>query len=182
MVLANKEKRPLLILDLDETLIFASNQNLGSEPDFHLYEYQVYLRPGLRAFLRERNLFFDIAIWSSGSEAYVSSIVEIIMPEPTKPAFVWSRKRCTLKQDLELGVSYFKKDLKKVEAQGYDLARTLIVEDTWVNVKEHYGNAIYISKFKGDLQDSELAILGPFLDKLSKTDDFRKIEKANWRV
>ena len=41
----------LLILDLDETLIFATERPLTREADFRVGPYHVYGRPGLADFL-----------------------------------------------------------------------------------------------------------------------------------
>ena len=41
----------LLILDLDETLVFAAERPLTREADFRVGPYHVYGRPGLAVFL-----------------------------------------------------------------------------------------------------------------------------------
>lgn len=43
----------LLILDLDETLIFATEQDLGKASDFQFDRYSVFKRPHLDRFLIE---------------------------------------------------------------------------------------------------------------------------------
>ena len=57
----------------------------------------------------------------------------------------WGRERCTRRIDPEWREEYYVKDLKKIERQGYDLDRVLIVEDTPSKVGRNYGNAIYVT-------------------------------------
>lgn len=175
-------KRPLLILDVDETLIHASTAALEFPSDFVVSDYAVIKRPKLETFLADRSKHYDISIWSAGTEDYVNQIVQEIVPPSVRPVFVWCRDRCTQRRDLETDEYFYQKDLKKVKKFGYPLSRVLIVEDARKNVQLHYGNAVYVQPFYGNPMDCELEELGPFLDHLSTRDDFRKIEKRNWRA
>ena len=55
----------LLILDLDETLVFSTTTPLGRPPDVVVGEYLVYRRPGLEAFLQTVSKQFTLAVWTS---------------------------------------------------------------------------------------------------------------------
>jgi RNA polymerase II subunit A small phosphatase-like protein len=143
--------------------------------------FYVYRRPFLDWFLCECSKFYEIAIWSSGWESYVSEIVTAIFPKSVTPAFVWARERCTERRDLDTDGIYYAKDLKKVARRGYPLSKVLIVEDIRKNVEKHYGNAIYITPFHGNANDEELHALGLYLGRLASTADMRKVEKRHWR-
>lgn len=65
----------LLIFDLDETLVHASTADLGRSADFICEPYLVYLRPHCIAILANLSIDYDLAIWSSASKDYVSSVV-----------------------------------------------------------------------------------------------------------
>lgn len=174
--------RPLLILDLDETLIFATTEEKDFKCNFMVFEYFVHLRPYLKQFLENARVRYDIAIWSAGTPDYVNNIAKEIMPPDLIPIFIWSRDRCTLRRDFDTDELFYRKDLKKATTKGYPLSKMLIVEDSRRNVQSFYGNAIYIKPFTGEDQDTELKLLSIYLEKLSNCTDFRSVEKRNWRA
>ncbi|MEO1172211.1 MAG: NIF family HAD-type phosphatase [Myxococcota bacterium] len=59
-----RESRKLLVLDLDETLIHASESSLGHSADFEVSRFHVYRRPGLSEFLEQVGACFDLAVCS----------------------------------------------------------------------------------------------------------------------
>jgi carboxy-terminal domain RNA polymerase II polypeptide A small phosphatase len=176
------QQRILLILDLDETLIFSTGNPFPGRPhDFMVCPYSVYCRPHLDDFLRACSQYYDLAVWSSGGSDYVEGIVGKIMHEGVQPVFVWSRERCTARLDPESGDTRFLKDLRKIKRRGYDLDRVLIVEDTRENVRRHYGNAIYVVSYTGQPDDTELLLLGRYLASLHTMENVRRLEKRGWR-
>ena len=56
----------LLVLDIDETLIFASDRSLSRPADF-VGPYHVYKRPHLDTFLKSCLAWFDVGIWTASS-------------------------------------------------------------------------------------------------------------------
>lgn len=181
MRMPGQPTRPLLILDLDETLIRATMTHLSHAPDFVVFDYAIYCRPFLSSFIAERSTIFDLAIWSAGTPEYVNKITERLFPVQIKPVFVWCRDRCDPFVYRNTEQLFYQKDLEKATTLGYPLSRIVIVEDNPINVQNHSGNALYISSYQGDPSDRELELLGPFLDQLSKHPDFRTQEKRNWR-
>jgi RNA polymerase II subunit A small phosphatase-like protein len=172
---------PLLILDLDETLIHAAERPLARECDFSVGPYFVYRRPGLAEFLTSVAESYRLAVWSSSSSDYLTAILQHIVPAETRLEFAWSRERCVNRYHPELMERYWVKDLRKVKRLGYDLAQVLIVDDTALKVERNFGNAVYVRSFEGDPQDRELFSLAPYLKSLADHEDFRRIEKRNWR-
>lgn len=65
---------PLLVLDLDETLIHSSETPLHRAPNFRVGPYYVYQRPDLQEFLATAAVHYRLAIWSAGSDDYVAAI------------------------------------------------------------------------------------------------------------
>ena len=183
--------RPLLILDLDETLIHSSFERLARVEDFRLFEHFVYVRPHLEHFLVECAARFRLAIWSSASDDYVEDIVRRIIPRHLPLEFVWGRSRCTFSLDsamvqqlgyLDPGSHYsYVKKLHKVKRRGYGLARTLIVDDTPAKCVHNYGNAIYVREYAGEAEDPELRLLAAYLATLKDAVDVRTLEKRHWR-
>ena len=178
----SKYDKILLILDLDETLIHASEAKLASvEYDFVYAEYFVYKRPGLDEFLNSIKEDFIIAVWSSASDDYVTSIASNIFKDSIEPEFIWGRSKCTFKRDIELDTYYFAKHLEKLKRKGYELERILIIDDSSEKVKDNFGNAIYIKEFTGT-PDSELNKLSTYLQELKSASNVRGIEKRGWHL
>ena len=176
-----KESVPLLILDLDETLIYGQNREGPRLCDFPVGPFYVYKRPHLDEFLRGAGKRYRLAIWSSASSGYVAAIARTIVPFGLEWAFVWSRDRCTAKLNAETFETEYIKNLKKVKRAGFDLARILVVDDTRHTAGRNYGNAIYVAPFEGDPGDEELPLLLKYLESLVGFENFRVIEKRGWR-
>ena len=172
----------LLILDIDETLLYAADRPLERKPDCRIGPYAVYLRPFLTDFLNQVSQHYRIAVWSSSSPDYVESVVNSIFPKWIIPEFIWSRERCITRFDPEWHEQYYIKDLKKVRRQGYNLERVLIVDDTPQKVERNYGNAIYVTPWLGDQNDNELQLLTKYLLQLRDKANLRCIEKRNWKI
>lgn len=181
--------KTLLILDLDETLIHATEMELAYPADFKLDRYFVYQRPFLRAFIDEMKEYFQLAVWSSASDDYVQAISDKIFTPDDQLRFVWGRSRCTYRRNFEAAnlrnysdhYQYIKV-LKKVKKLGFDLTRILIVDDTPHKAQANYGNAIYPKPYEGDPVDYELQLLAEYLKRLSEATNVRKIEKRGWRT
>lgn len=171
----------LLILDLDETVVFASRTRFGRLPDFELGEYFVYRRPGLDEFIAYAARQFQIAVWTSSGSEYAQSVVRQIFPDPGILQFVWSRERCTIRLDPETREEYHVKDLKKVKKLGHALEQTLIVDDSPEKIERSYGNHIRVAAYDGSPDDNELLLLMRYLDRIKDVPNVRRVEKRTWR-
>lgn len=184
--------KTLLILDLDETLIHATPQALDRKADFTVFDYHVYKRPFLDAFLKQMDNDFLIAVWSSASDDYVKEVVGNIFSSDMKLEFVWGRSRATFRRRLrtdELGYFgdspqnhyHYTKPLKKLKRKGYNLNRILIVDDTRRKCMHNYGNAVYPMEYLGAENDDELKYLSLYLSTLKGLENVRTLEKRGWR-
>ncbi|MGB0563953.1 MAG: NIF family HAD-type phosphatase [Spirulinaceae cyanobacterium] len=171
----------MLILDLDETLVFATEERLSYAPDFQLEDYAIYCRPHLNPFLAQVFEWFQVAVWSSAGTSYVQEVIDLIFPNPNALEFVWSAKRCTQRYDAMESAFYWIKNLKKVKRRGFNLDQVLMIDDTPQKLEKNYGNLIRVRPFEGDRSDTELRDLCSFLDSLRTIDNVRKVEKRNWR-
>lgn len=170
----------LLILDLDETLIFATETRLDSTEGLSFSKYFIYLRPGLDDFISFATRTFRVAVWSSSASDYADAIVRRIFND--RPLeFVWTRERCTLRVDPDLVTRYWVKDLKKVRRRGYSIEDILVVDDTASKLERNYGNHIRIAPFLGDPADHELEHLQRYLVTLKDEPNVRSIDKRFWR-
>ena len=121
--------KPLLILDLDETLLHASEEPLERIEDLRVDRYWVYIRPGLTDCLLSCSQYFQLSVWSSASDDYVAELVEAVVAPVVPLEFVWARSRGTFRRDLVFDEYFYAKDLYKVKRRGYDLSQVLIVDD-----------------------------------------------------
>lgn len=174
-------KDKLIILDLDETLIFSSLEKLSIKEDFMVGNYFVYKRPGIDVFLNFVRDNFQIAIWTSSTFDYAESIVNHLFVNQSFPKFVWARERCVSKIDIESRKQYWIKDLKKVKRLGFDLEKVLVIDDSVEKLQRNYGNHVPVIPFFGDPEDDELLMLVRFLEKVKNIDSVRSIEKRSWR-
>lgn len=171
----------LLILDLDETIIWATEEDTSEGFDFWAFEYRIRKRPHLDAFLRDVARWYHLAVWSSSGDEYARMVVEHVFRGEIPIRFVWARSRCTRRLSEITGEVYFVKDLKKVKRQGFDLARVLLIDDSPEKVERNYGNHLRLRVYEGQSDDRELLDVLPFLKWLKDQEDFRKIEKRQWR-
>lgn len=171
----------LLILDLDETLIFASETPLDAPAHFRAAQYHVYRRPWVNEFLDFARANFELAVWTSSSQLYAEAVVPSLFPADYPLSFVWDRRRCTTVLDAEVHEYIHVKDLGKVKRRGYRLESVIMLDDTPEKLMRQYGNHLWLEPFMGDPRDRELLDIQPFLLHLSKKNNVRRIEKRGWR-
>lgn len=173
-------EKPLLILDVDETLIHAATTRLDYAPDMVLAHYFVYFRPHVKRFLKDCGETFTLGVWSSATINYLTPIIRELWGDLPEPLFLWDRSRCTTRYDFHREEEYFVKDLRKVEANGRDLSRVLMVDDELRKVSFQYGNALCPRPFRGEVDDDELPRLFAYLQSIHAASDYRKIDKKDW--
>lgn len=173
--------KPLLILDLDETLIFASEQRIERDPDFTCGPYSIYCRPYLNEFFQEIITAFRFGVWTSATEDYMECVIKNVIPKEIELDFAFGRQRCTRVIDSYTGEIKWVKNLKKIKKKGYALDRVIVVDDTPSKLERNYGNLLRISPWYGSVEDDELKYLSKYLNKISGVSSFRKIEKRFWR-
>ncbi len=181
-------KNKLLILDLDETLIYSTETPLARKPDFLVEPYCVYKRPNLDNFIATCFEWFDVAVWTSSGAEYAAEIVAAVFPNPQLLKFVWTSDRCTIAYNYHYDLIdghyptyYSRKLLKKVKHQGYPLASIIAIDDTPKKWEKSYGNLVRVAPFEGDESDRELDYLIDYLNILKDAQNIRSIEKRGWR-
>ena len=167
----------LLILDLDETLIYATEHALERAPDFMVEHYSVYIRPGFRQFIETVAQDYQLAIWTSSNGAYAEQVVSQLFPDVSQLAFWWSRSRCSMRRDPERDQYEWIKNLAKVKRRGYRLEQVLMVDDTPAKLAKHFGNLVRVLPFHGDPGDTELVELARYLTTLAHVENVRTCEK-----
>lgn len=171
----------LLILDLDETLVYACPKGSAEKCDFETEKYCVVKRPYLDNFLEFCFSNYQVAIWTTGGEEYAEAICNKIFKDTSKLEFIWSGKRCTPAFDYVNNKTEFLKNLSKVKKKGYPLSRCLMLDNTPFKLQKNYGNLIHVQDFEGEQGDTELLKLIKYIPKFDHVVDVRSIEKRNWR-
>lgn len=173
--------RLLLVLDLDETLVHASESELDRAADFRALSYHVYRRPHAERFIAYALANFDVGVWTSSGRFYAEAVVAALFP-PQSLRFVWSSERCSISRDWTTGEYLSRKRLKKLKRHGYRLERMLAIDDTASKHACNYGNLVCVREYLGeDETDDELLRLMAYLDRLAHEPNVRKIEKRHWR-
>lgn len=173
--------RLALMLDLDETLIHASDVELDRAADFRALDYHVYRRPHLQAFLDHVLARYDIGVWTSSGRLYAEAVCAELFP-PQSLRFLWASERCSLSRDWNTGDYLNRKRLQKLKTHGYRLERLIAIDDTPSKHAQNYGNLVCVSEYRGeDAHDDELLRLMPYLDALAGEANVRGIEKRRWR-
>jgi len=146
----------LVIFDLDETLVHATERELDHAPDFQIDEYFVYVRPHLQAMLQAVRPEFDLAVWSSASRPYVDAVVSHVFGDRVPLKFAWAIERCVQRGDPRSNGYVYLKDLRKVQGQGYRVEQILMVDDSPEKVARQPRNHVQVAPFTGDPEDSAL--------------------------
>lgn len=152
--------RPLLVLDLDETLVHASVDPVPHDVAFRVpMENQVVvvyvkLRPGVCEFLRSVSRLFEVAVFTASLSQYADQVVDFLDPHGILVHHRLFREHCTLVE------GSFVKDLSLL---GRALETIAIVDNSPVAYSFHQENAIAISSWFDDSRDRELAQLLPLL-------------------
>jgi RNA polymerase II subunit A small phosphatase-like protein len=172
--------RKLLVLDLDETLVHATERRLAHEGDFRVGPYHVYRRPHLAEFISAMMSTFRLAVWTSSSPEYARPVIDRIFP-PDTLEFVWTGERCTTARDWETGEYKSLKNLRKLKDKGYRLESVIAVDDTPEKYERSFGNLVTVREFLGDPADAELKLLSAYLKQLALVPNVRAVEKRLWR-
>lgn len=174
-------KMKLLVLDIDETLIHATDKIIHDKWDFKVAQYFVYKRPHLDSFLDYCKSNFNVGVWTTAGDDFAASVVKKIFTDDYPLMFVWSVERCTRVFEPELQTFSYIKNLKKLKRKGYKLEDVIMIDDTPSNLRKNYGNLIRIEEYCGQNEDKELLRIMRFLDDLKTETDIRSIEKRSWK-
>lgn len=156
--------RKLLIFDLDETLVHATDRRLlEPEPSFEHAPYFVYQRPFVQELLTATRHFYDFAVWSSSSKEYVDAVVKQVFGEQFPLAFAWAVERCVQRVHPQSNSYVYIKDLRKVQGQGYSVDRITILDDSPEKIVRQPKNHLQIKPYFGQANDRELLAITEIL-------------------
>ncbi|KAJ3272450.1 hypothetical protein HDV01_005519 [Terramyces sp. JEL0728] len=160
--------KKLLVLDLDETLVHSSFKPVA-DADIHLQldlgnkivKLNVLLRPGLDLFLSTLSKYYEIAVFTASVSLYANSVIDKIDTHKVVKHRLF-REHCVHHKGI------YVKDLGLL---GRALKDVIIVDNLHTCYLFHPANAIPITSWYDDRQDTELLSLIPFLESLKDVDD-----------
>jgi len=170
--------RICLILDLDETLVHSSFQDV---PGAHFVipvemedkTHQVYVakRPYAEEFLQTMGEHFEVVVFTASIPKYADPLLDLL---DTHKSISWRlfRDSCT----------YFKGNyVKDLARMGRDLKKTMIIDNSSASFMFHPEYAIECITWFDDTNDTELKELSEFLIGMAKVDDVREPLKQ-WKA
>lgn len=192
VTLPYSNKKHVLLLDLDETLIHSDfdtfetkkNSNSSNANTYILNKaeklrlsffdtdvnekvnFTVYLRPGVQSFLETLSSHFQIGIFTASIKEYADSVLNALDPENKIFSFRLYRDSC-----IKIGRAYVK-DMRIFENKS--LENLILLDNNMYSFCNQLSNGILISSFYDDPNDNELVnILGYFVEYLAKANDVK---------
>jgi TFIIF-interacting CTD phosphatase-like protein len=119
------EKRYTIVIDLDETVVYARDGPL-------------YARSNLKELLRSLNLHGEVIVWTASERGYARAVLREIDPEGIVQHLIYRHKSWFDPHD-------YTKDLKRL---GRNMDYVLIVENTPDCVRANPQNGIIVEDFE----------------------------------
>lgn len=102
--------RPLLIFDLNGVFVSRDRDNAHKTPDFIVNNFNCYIRPGTRKFLKWVHYHFDVAVWSSTMRHNTIPIIKNIWGKNMKHLkFIFTQEQCTYNGKIDKKPIFLKK-------------------------------------------------------------------------
>lgn len=174
---ADSKGKKTLVLDLDETLVHSSFQDM-KKPDTVLLikseggedlKINVRYRPGLREFLEALAPVYELMVFTASLPNYADKLLDLIDPENLIEVRLF-RESCT-----KIGDAY----IKDLSLLGRDLSQTILID---VRFRQNSpdasllqpSNSILVKSYLAEEDDMELLRLIPVLKDLARVKDVRE--------
>jgi len=146
----------LIVFDLDETLVHATDVALPCPHAFQIGPYFVYVRPFAADLIRFCASHFEIAVWSSSSERYVETVTTGLFGTSFPVTFSWAISKCVQKVDAKSNGYVYIKDLRKALKHGYAADEIIMIDDSPEKIQRQPTRHLCLPAFTGDPLDREL--------------------------
>ena len=181
------KKKKTLLLDLDNTLIYAIEEAKHTSPKSPKYNIPMYrteihnisyvIRPGLMSFLKEMRKYYEMWIYTAGETEYAKDILNSIDPKHEYLLGALTRKNCiqltATDKTTEESRLFTIKSVKLI--QNRKSKDIVVIDDTLHVWAEDLSNILPIPSFKGSQKDSELQLRVDLLRTLALADDVSQL-------
>jgi RNA polymerase II subunit A small phosphatase-like protein len=164
----NERAKTCLVIDLDETLVHSSFKPVPNadfivpvEIDGQVHQVYVTKRPHVDEFLRRVGELYECVLFTASLAKYADPVADLLDPNHVFRARLF-RESCTY---------YNGNYIKDLSRLGRDIRKVIIIDNSPVSYIFHQDNAVPVTSWFDDMNDTELLTLVPIFDRLALVDD-----------